>query len=429
MASKMKPMKRYPAKDRKGAIIEGVYYRIGTNKHTGKPEKIFYISFYRNGRRIEEQTGREHKDAMTASKAAAIRSRKIHGEATKREIIEEKRRQEATAKAEMEGKWTFNRLWAAWLEANPQKKSRVNDNNRYMTHLQGPFGEKEPRELVPLDVDRLRVRMLKTGAAPGRKWNPEAKAREDESAKRQEAGAKQSAARQKGRVYAVGTVKSVLSLLSRIANFGVRRQLCPGLSFKIESPKGAKEKTEDMTPEQLAAYIQACREWPDIQAGNFQLLQVFTGMRKSEVSRLKWTDVDMGRGFILIRDPKGGEDVKIPLSGAAMDMLKKHPRIGDYVFTGKHGGQRGERQISESSRAIRNKAGLPSDFRPNHGLRHTFASSLASSGEVDLYVLQKLLTHKSPQMTQRYAHLRDEALKRGSDVMGRIVEAATGTNN
>jgi len=39
---------------------------------------------------------------------------------------------------------------------------------------------------------------------------------------------------------------------------------------------------------------------------------------------------------------------------------------------------------------------------------------LASSGKVDMYVLQKLMTHKSPQMTQRYAHLRDVTLKNGA---------------
>ena len=52
---------------------------------------------------------------------------------------------------------------------------------------------------------------------------------------------------------------------------------------------------------------------------------------------------------------------------------------------------------------------------PLHGLRHVFASTLASSGKVDMYTLQKLLTHKSPIMTQRYAHLRDDALKRASE--------------
>jgi integrase len=59
-----------------------------------------------------------------------------------------------------------------------------------------------------------------------------------------------------------------------------------------------------------------------------------------------------------------------------------------------------------------------------HGLRHTYASMLASSGQVDMYTLQKLLTHKSPQMTQRYAHLRDEALRRAANLAGDLINQA-----
>ncbi len=40
---------------------------------------------------------------------------------------------------------------------------------------------------------------------------------------------------------------------------------------------------------------------------------------------------------------------------------------------------------------------------------------------MDLYTLQKLLTHKSAAMTQRYAHLRDEALRRASDLAGDLI--------
>src|SRR4030067_675624 len=73
------------------------------------------------------------------------------------------------------------------------------------------------------------------------------------------------------------------------------------------------------------------------------------------------------------------------------------------------------------------KTGTPSDFRPNHGLRHAFASALASSGETDLYTIQKLLGHRTPLMTARYSHLHDEALRRGVDVMGRMAEKKEGT--
>jgi integrase len=51
---------------------------------------------------------------------------------------------------------------------------------------------------------------------------------------------------------------------------------------------------------------------------------------------------------------------------------------------------------------------------------------LASSGEVDMYTLQKLLTHKDPKMTQRYAHLRDDALKRAGNLAGELIEKVKG---
>src|SRR4030067_726316 len=47
-------------------------------------------------------------------------------------------------------------------------------------------------------------------------------------------------------------------------------------------------------------------------------------------------------------------------------------------------------------------------------------AALASSGETDLYTIQKLLGHRTPLMTARYSHLHDEALRRGVDIMGRL---------
>ena len=76
--------------------------------------------------------------------------------------------------------------------------------------------------------------------------------------------------------------------------------------------------------------------------------------------------------------------------------------------------------IAKHVNKIKEAAALPKGFRPLHGLRHVFASLMASSGKVDMYTLQKLLTLKDPAMTQRYAHLKDETLKRAADVAGDI---------
>jgi hypothetical protein len=78
----------------------------------------------------------------------------------------DRRAAEEAARKAQEGRWTFDRLWEEWKKANGSKPSRVNDDNRYKNHLKDPFGDKEPRELVPLDVDRLRVRLLNASAPP-----------------------------------------------------------------------------------------------------------------------------------------------------------------------------------------------------------------------------------------------------------------------
>ena len=116
------------------------------------------------------------------------------------------------------------------------------------------------------------------------------------------------------------------------------------------------------------------------------------------------------------------------MNDSTRQILLHHPRSSSpYVFPGRSGGQRNN--ITKALNKIKNEAGLSKDFRPLHGLRHVFASLLVSSGQVDLFTLQKLLTHKSLQMSQRYAHLRDDALKRASSVVDDIMtDIADGKN-
>ncbi len=142
---------------------------------------------------------------------------------------------------------------------------------------------------------------------------------------------------------------------------------------------------------------------------------LFTGMRRGELFNLKWGDIDFEGGFIHIKNPKGGIDQKIPLNNAAKQLLIHHPRSdSQYVFPGRNGNKRID--INHQVNRIIKRAGLPENFRPLHGLRHIYASMLASTGKVDMYTLQKLLTNKHPSMTQRYAHLQDDALRRASNI-------------
>ena len=104
------------------------------------------------------------------------------------------------------------------------------------------------------------------------------------------------------------------------------------------------------------------------------------------------------------------------MTTAARAILEAVERMASpFVFPGKDGGQR--QDFRRMARRVRDNAGLPKDFRPLHGLRHAYASMLISSGKVDLYSLQKLLTHSNPAMTQRYSHLRDEALRKAASAI------------
>lgn len=365
----------------------GVYFIEGKAVTNGRPERIYYIRYRRNGKTIEEKGGRQFQDDMTPARAAQLRANRIEGG---QQSNEEKRKEEKARKVAEEGRWTIDRLFNEYISARSANKARSVDKSRYGKYLQSVFGPKEPKDLAPLDIDRLRIKLMK-------KKSPQ-------------------------------TVKHVLNLLTWVINFGVKKNLCQGIPFHIQKPCVNNQKTEDLTVEQLNKLLEVLEEEHNIQVKNLMKMALYTGMRRGELFKLKWDDIDFEREFIHIRDPKGGIDQKIPLNETSRGILLKHPKEDSpYVFPGQNGKQRVTARVGVNR--IKKKAGLPDNFRPLHGLRHVYASILASSGKVDMYTLQKLLTHKDPRMTQRYAHLRDDVLQKASNLAGNIIDQATKKKN
>ena len=370
-----------PAQKRFKTSYPGVYYIEG--KGAGRKEKIFYIMYRKDGKQIHEKAGRQYQDDMTAARAAKLRFRKIEGQEQSNRLKRQAEERKAIREA---NKWTIEKLWAEYKICNPEIKGIKTDENRFINYIKPNFGNKEPKDLLPLDIKKMENTWLKSRSP--------------------------------------GTVKNILELLRRIINFGTKNNLCSGIDFTINLPNVNNEKTEDLTSEQLKNLLKQIDLAPHIQAANMMKLALFSGMRRGEMFKLKWDDINFDTGFIHIIDPKGGPNQRIPLNDAARKLLENHPRAkSPYVFPGKNGNQRTD--IKNQVNGIKEKAGIPKTFRALHGLRHVYASMLASSGEVDLYTLQKLLTHKDPRMTQRYAHLRDEALKKASAVAARIVQGIT----
>jgi integrase len=137
-----------------------------------------------------------------------------------------------------------------------------------------------------------------------------------------------------------------------------------------------------------------------------------TGMRKSEIFRLRWSDVDFVRKCIKVTKSKNNQSRHIPIDHVLYTLLLRLPRNAehDFVFSGKHG--KPIRSIQTAWQRALSKANI-TDFR-FHDLRHTYASYLASNG-TDPGTLMRLLGQKTIAMTLRYSHLSDDALRRAVD--------------
>lgn len=362
----------------------GVYF-FEVPRPTGNGmEKIYYIRYRKQGKLIEEKAGAQYRDNMTAAKAASIRGLRMEG---KDASNEEKREAVRAARAEEEARYSFNKLWSLFEEVKSANRTVKDDRIRYNLHIAPALGAKTISELTVHDIDKLRAKLEKDGKAPQ-------------------------------------TVRHILTLIKRLLNFALQKGYVESLPGRlhITMPTVDNKVTENITQEQAQQLLKALDEEQDQDMASLVRLALFTGMRRSALLNLQWSDLDFERGFITLRGDvaKKKKTETIPMNPQARAVLAGVTRTNSpYVFPGKYA-DKPRTNLSPLLKRVRAKAGLPKSFRPLHGLRHSFASWLASSGKVSMYELQKLLTHSSPQMTQRYAHLHDDALRKASEVAGTL---------
>jgi len=140
-----------------------------------------------------------------------------------------------------------------------------------------------------------------------------------------------------------------------------------------------------------------------------------TGMRKGEILSLKWDNVDLRHGFILLDVTKNGERREIPINGTLKATLQGITRRLDvpYVFFDQNIGK-AYQDVKRSFKTALKKAKIH-DFH-FHDLRHTFASHLVMAG-VDITTVKELLGHKTLIMTLRYSHLAPAHKVKAMDIL------------
>ena len=352
-----------PRQTRHSTEFSGVYFVKLANEN-----QSFFIRYKRNGKSVEEKAGRSN-EGWDAEIACLLRAERMSANDAQAGELQ----QDSASNAGQP--WSFSKIFEKYLRLRPDLKGRENDIYRFKNYLELDFADIAPEEVTHDDVERFRHNLQNKSLKPA-------------------------------------TVRHVLELLRRLANFAVKKNYCRGLSFKLEMPKVDNQKTEELTQHQLQNLLRVLEEDPDLQVSNLVRMALYTGMRRGELFELCWSDIDFHHKTITVRSAKNGQHPSIPLNEMAEKVLAEHAHVkgsSKFVFPGRSGKKRTEckRQLLR----IRKNAGLPEDFRLLQGLRHVYATMLVSSGKVDLETLQSLLTQKSPLMTQRYAHLLDQKVE------------------
>jgi len=143
------------------------------------------------------------------------------------------------------------------------------------------------------------------------------------------------------------------------------------------------------------------------------------GLRASEVTHLKVSDIDSQRMLIHVEQGKGSKDRNAMLSPTLLTLLRQWWRIartegkmlrGGWLFPGQNPvNPLSTRQLNRAFHAAATVAGLDKPVNL-HSLRHSFATHLLEQ-RVDIRVIQVLLGHQRLETTAHYSHVATTTLR------------------
>jgi integrase len=131
-----------------------------------------------------------------------------------------------------------------------------------------------------------------------------------------------------------GSARRIIGLLSAIFTYAVKKKIRTDNPVRgIETPSDNKRTRRLSNGEykQLWAAINGGASLHPTVADIFLFLAV-TGFRSGEAQLLKWAELDLERQCVNLSDTKTGKSVR-PLSGAAIEIIRRQERKGEYVFT------------------------------------------------------------------------------------------------
>ncbi|MBR3566878.1 MAG: site-specific integrase [Bacteroidales bacterium] len=205
-------------------------------------------------------------------------------------------------------------------------------------------------------------------------------------------------------------------ILNGALNYAVRRELIiknPTAAIEQDlKPRKPESKREFLTIDEVQRLIDT--DCPNPTVKQMFLFSCCCGLRFSDVARLKWENLSMVNNQLQadIRQKKTDEPIYLPLSTVAQEWLPERNGQPDGAFVFK---RIVNAWVDNNIKRWAAAAGITKHVT-YHVSRHTFATIQLTLG-TDLYVLSKLMGHKSVTTTQIYAKVVDE---RKADAVNRM---------
>jgi len=398
------------------SVVSGFGVRV---RNSGRKTFIAYFRFETNGRVVQKKVslGTYPEMQVEAARKAALNL------IAKASLGEDPTAKPKEVEAEEVNGITIAELCAEWLE-DDGKRSRMRgkrygelrdpknvalDRVRILRHIDPLIGKIRVIDLTPKNIRKMRDDIASGKTAVRVKTK------------------KHGLAIVKG---GEGTAARTVRILSTILSYAIREEIIDKnpASMLAKTPINYRERY--LSQDELNRLHQALNE-EETEYGHKHGITVIrlllmTGCRKSEIEKLKWSEIDLERGFFYFRKSKTGAKV-IPMAKAARDILKEYPREpgSEYVFAARKDrlSTKGEDKPYVGTPGIwlkiRKRAGI-TDVRL-HDLRHTFASMAAAKG-LSLPMIGALLGHSQPSTTARYAHLANQSLQDASELVSAALE-------
>ncbi|TIL49088.1 site-specific integrase [Mesorhizobium sp.] len=235
-----------------------------------------------------------------------------------------------------------------------------------------------------------------------------------------------------------GQARKVVRDLSSVFTFAIRHpafDVAENPCVKAAVNKVDGKRTRYLTLEEVGRIGKALEEL-EAEGVNPKALDIIrlwclTGCRRDEIAGLKWSEVRLDLGCLVLDDTKTGRSFR-PLSAPAAALLATLPRYADadqpdglspWVFPASRGAGhfQGTKRIWPM---VVKKADLPG-VTP-HTLRHTLGSHGVSGGQA-LPMVGAILGHKDARSTAIYAHMQQSpAVKAATRAVGGIAAALAG---